>query len=68
MQGTPRHFQKYVGGWTMFLPPLFLAKTLEGVLAFNATFNIISVILWRSVLFVGETRGHGEKHPSAASH
>jgi len=32
---------------------------------FNATFNNISVILWRSVLLVEET---GEKHRPAASH
>ena len=26
-----------------------------GIMVFNATFNNISVISWRSVLFVGET-------------
>jgi hypothetical protein len=34
-------------------------------LAFNATFNSISVISWRSVLLVEETR---ENHRPAASH
>jgi hypothetical protein len=35
----------------------------------NATFNNISVILWRSVLFVEETRVPGEKHrPVAITH
>ena len=29
------------------------------VMVFNATFNNISVILWRSVFFVGGTGGHG---------
>jgi hypothetical protein len=35
---------------------------------FNATFNNISVILWRSVLLGEETGGPGEKHQPAASH
>jgi hypothetical protein len=32
---------------------------------FNATFNNISVISWRSVLLVEETGVPGEKHGSA---
>ena len=32
------------------------------LMVFNATFNIISVISWRSVLLVEETGVHGEKH------
>ena len=39
-----------------------------GVMVFNATFNNISVISWRSVLLVGETGVPGENHRSAASH
>ena len=35
------------------------------IMVFNATFNSISVIFWRSVLLVEET---GENHQSAASH
>jgi hypothetical protein len=35
------------------------------ILVFNAIFNSISVIFWRSVLLVEET---GENHQSAASH
>jgi hypothetical protein len=31
-------------------------------MAFNATFNNISVISWQSVLFVEETRRIGENH------
>jgi hypothetical protein len=38
------------------------------VVVFNATFNNISVISWRSVLLVEETRVPGENHRSAASH
>jgi len=35
------------------------------IMVFNATFNNISTISWRSVLLVEET---GEDHRSAASH
>jgi hypothetical protein len=35
---------------------------------FNATFNNISVLSWRSVLLVEETREPGENHRSVASH
>jgi hypothetical protein len=38
------------------------------VVVFNATFNNISVILWRSVLLVEETGVPGENHRPAASH
>ena len=38
------------------------------VMMFNATFNNISVISWRSVLLVEETRVPGENHRPAASH
>ena len=37
-------------------------------MVFNATFNNISVILWRSVLLVEETGGPGENHRSVAIH
>ena len=46
----------------------FLIGTSVRVMVFNATFNNISVILWRSVLFVEETRVPGENHWPAASH
>ena len=36
-------------------------------MVFNATFNNISVISWRSVLSVEETGLTGENHRSAAS-
>jgi hypothetical protein len=38
------------------------------VWAFNATSNIISIILWRSVLMVEEIGVLGENHRPAASH
>jgi hypothetical protein len=34
----------------------------------NATFNNISIIMWRSVLLVEKTRVPGENHRPAASH
>jgi hypothetical protein len=36
-------------------------------MVFNATFNNISVILWRSVLLVEETRVPGENHRPVVS-
>jgi hypothetical protein len=39
-----------------------------GFMVFNATFNNVSVISWRSVLLVEETGGPGENHRSVASH
>jgi hypothetical protein len=37
-------------------------------MVFNATFNIISVILWRSVLLEEETGVPGENHQPAINH
>ena len=37
-------------------------------MAFNITFNNISVISWRSVLLVEETAGPEENHQPVASH
>jgi len=39
-----------------------------GFMVFNATFNNISVISWRSVLLVEETGIPGENHRPAANH
>jgi hypothetical protein len=36
-------------------------------MVFNATFNKISIILWQSVLLVGETGVPGENHDPIAS-
>jgi hypothetical protein len=41
---------------------------IVGGMMFNATFNNISVISWRSVLLVEETRVPGENHRPTASH
>jgi hypothetical protein len=40
----------------------YMLPTCNEVMGFNATFNNISVISWRSVLFVGETREFIENH------
>ena len=37
-------------------------------MVFNATFNDISVISWRSASLVEETGGQGENHRPVASH
>jgi len=37
-------------------------------MVFNASFNNISVISWRSVLWVWETSVPGENHRPVASH
>jgi hypothetical protein len=37
-------------------------RRLYCLMVFNATFNNISVISWRSVLLVEETGGPGENH------
>ena len=44
------------------------SSNLDQAEVFNATFNNISAILWRSILLVGETGGFGENHRPAASH
>ena len=44
--------------------PMFAVR----VMVFNATFNNISVILWRTVILVEESGVPGEKHQSAARH
>jgi hypothetical protein len=38
------------------------------IIVFNATFNNISVLYWRIILLVEETRVTGENHQPAASH
>ena len=51
---------------TLYFSDIFLLGV--GVMVFNATFYNISVILWRSVLFVEETKEPAENHHPAASH
>jgi hypothetical protein len=41
---------------------------LFGFMVFNAIFNNISVISWRSVLLVEKTGGTGENYRPVASH
>ena len=63
--GVERHFQQYYSVWWCWTP---LSTLLQYLLVFNATFNNISVISWRSVLLVEETRGPGENHRPVTIH
>ena len=47
---------------------IILYRLFVCLMVFNATFNNISVILWRSVLLVEETGGPSENHRHVASH
>jgi hypothetical protein len=42
---------------------LFISEDGVRAMVFNTTFNIMSVISWRSVLLVQEIGGPGENHP-----
>jgi len=55
-RATLKHLILYVLLYLMFVC-LFVC-----LMVFNATFNNISVISWRSVLFLEETGGPGENH------
>jgi hypothetical protein len=45
-----------------------MSDVLVCLMVFNAIFNNISVISWRSVLLVEETGGPGEKHRPVEGH
>jgi hypothetical protein len=49
-------------------PGLNIKCCLFWFMVFNATFNNISVISWRSVLLVEETRVPGENHRQTLPH
>jgi hypothetical protein len=53
--------------WSLFIE-YFNMVGLGWIMVFNATFNNISVILWRPFLLVEESRVHGENHRPVASH
>jgi hypothetical protein len=59
-----------VGGflWVPRFPPSIKLTKRVRVMVFNATFNNISVISWRSVLLMEETGGPGENHRPVVSH
>ena len=58
--------------WKCYYPTLncfvFYKLSVCCFMVFNATFNNISVILWRSVLLEEETGGPRENHLAASSH
>ena len=60
------HYTSYAVDF--FFGNLYRHKYIVCLMMFNATFNNISVISWRSVLLVEETRGPGENHRPVASH
>jgi hypothetical protein len=60
-----KNFQIYI---EIAIEELFSLLQEVRVLVFNATFNNISVIPWRSVLLVEEIEVPGENHRPAASH
>jgi hypothetical protein len=53
---------------TLFYEFSHFTNTVCLFMVFNATFNNISVISWRSVLLVEVTEGPGEYHRPVASH
>ena len=58
--------RKQLLNFTQFL--IHIQCWLVGFMVFNATFNNISVISWRSVLLVEETGVPRKNHRPAASH
>jgi hypothetical protein len=50
------------------LQALYVSDMFVRFMVFNATFNNISDISWRSVLLVDETGGTRENHRPVASH
>ena len=58
-----RHFIKQMFIYLSMFVCLFVC-----LMVFNATFNNISAISWRSSILVKETRGSGENHRSVANH
>jgi len=47
---------------------LLLISCVDGLNVFNASFNNSSVLSWRSILLVEETRVPGENHRPVANH
>ena len=55
-------------GYTLILTIITNLIGLVWFMVFNATFNNISVISWRSVLLVEETGVPGENHQQVTTH
>ena len=58
----PTHTYSWVSSVVLIL------SDIACLMVFNAIFNNISVISWRSVLLMEETGGPGENHRPVASH
>ena len=64
-------FSKSIIDWSsmcVYSSELIYNDWFGWLLFFDATFNIISAILWRSVVLVEETGVSGENHRSVANH
>ena len=59
---------KYMYTYIMIIFFSFINDTRVRVVAFNATFNNMSAISWRSLLLMEENWVHEENHRPAASH
>jgi hypothetical protein len=62
------HDQVLANQWNRNSVSIFNIGLVLVFMVFNATFNNISVISWRSVLLVEETGVPGENHRPATSH
>jgi hypothetical protein len=66
--GLPNNISHRVYGWFMVYGFTKTKFRIGWLMVFNATFNNISVISWRSVLLEEETEVPGENHRPVASH
>ena len=61
-----KYLTSFFASWLQLYPVQFIVYAC--LMVFNATFYNISVIPWRSVLFVEETGGPGKNHRPVGSH
>ena len=60
-------FEVFLENYPMNIPTMYGSYWVK-VIVFNATFNNISVISWRSILLLQETGVPGENHRQTLSH
>jgi hypothetical protein len=63
---SPKTILRYKHVFTVNVSPWY--RAMVNIMVFNATFNNISIILWRLFVLVEETGVPGENHRPAASH